>query len=160
MNTYTFRAHSRVSGVDAQVIGEELERIESDHGLIDPHVVLDESRPEHAPLHKAFEWDDGIAAEKYRLEQSRHLIRSIEIDRGDERVNDLAFVHVSVAGGYVSAQVISTRPDLYEDARRSFIARYEAQLAQLGKLENLAPTTRKKDIAKAKELLASAAALV
>jgi hypothetical protein len=160
MNTYTFRINSQVTGIDAQTIGGELERIEAEHGVIDPHVVLDESRPEDAPLHGAFEWDDSLAAEKYRLDQSRRLIRSIEIDRGEGRPCDLAFVNVSVAGGYVSSSVISSRPDLYEEARRAFAARYEAQLVQLNKLENLAPTARKKNISKAKELLTSAAALV
>ena len=31
--------------------------------------LVDASRPEEAPLHKLFEWNDSIAAEKYREEQ-------------------------------------------------------------------------------------------
>jgi hypothetical protein len=160
MNTYTFRVNAQVAGVEAQVVGAELERIESEHGVIDPHVVLNESRPEDAPLHGAFEWDDGLAAEKYRLDQARRVIRSVEIDRGEHHPRDLAFVNVPIIKGYVSSGVIATRPDLYEDARRMFAARHEAQLAQLNKLENLAPTACRKNISKARKLMETASALV
>lgn len=42
--------------------------------------LLDASRDGDAPLHSCFEWDDSIAAEKYRLWQARHIINSIEIE--------------------------------------------------------------------------------
>lgn len=41
--------------------------------------LLDESRDENAPLHCCFEWDDTIAAEKYRVDQARRIINSIEV---------------------------------------------------------------------------------
>lgn len=63
--------------VDAQIAGEELERIESEHNSLTPEVVLEESRAENSVLHKCFEWNDTIAAEKYRVEQARYIIRNI-----------------------------------------------------------------------------------
>ena len=39
--------------------------------------LVDASRPEDAPLHTLFEWDDTVAAEKYREEQGRMIIRHI-----------------------------------------------------------------------------------
>jgi hypothetical protein len=40
-------------GVDAQTAGEELDRIRQEHGTLEPGTVVDESRPEEAPLHPA-----------------------------------------------------------------------------------------------------------
>ena len=39
--------------------------------------LVDASRPEDAPLHSMFEWNDSVAAEKYREEQGRSIIRHI-----------------------------------------------------------------------------------
>ena len=46
--------------------------------------LLDESRDPNAPLHCCFEWDDSIAGEKYRLEQARKLIASVEVRYVDD----------------------------------------------------------------------------
>lgn len=44
-------------------------------GKLTPRVVVEAARdPEH-PLHNRFEWDNTVAAEKYRLGQARDLIR-------------------------------------------------------------------------------------
>lgn len=49
------------------------------HGALTPQIVLDEARdPEH-PLHHRFEWDDAVAAEKWRREQAHELIQSVRI---------------------------------------------------------------------------------
>ncbi|MBO9380014.1 hypothetical protein GG804_24920 [Sphingomonas histidinilytica] len=66
--------------VDAQIAGEELERIRvRQNGRLDAKDVVDASRPADAPLHEAFEWDDETAAEAYRLDQARYLIRHIDV---------------------------------------------------------------------------------
>jgi len=39
--------------------------------------LVDASRPEDAPLHSMFEWNDSIAAEKYREDQARYIIRHV-----------------------------------------------------------------------------------
>lgn len=61
---------------DAQTAGEICEKLEKNGGLTAKRLV-DESRPEDAPLHKEFEWDDATAAEAYREEQARYIIRSL-----------------------------------------------------------------------------------
>ena len=50
---------------------------------ITPESVLKLARNEDTELHDAFEWDDSIAAEKYRLDQARYLIRSIVVREDD-----------------------------------------------------------------------------
>lgn len=41
---------------------------------ITPEKVLKIAKDENTELHKCFEWDDSVAAEKYRLSQARQLI--------------------------------------------------------------------------------------
>lgn len=67
--------------VDAEVAANTIRNLQRTLGkdTITAKELLDESRAVDAPLHSCFEWDDTVAAEKYRLEQSRKLIGSIEI---------------------------------------------------------------------------------
>ena len=41
--------------------------------------LVEVSKPEDAPLHKDFEWDDTVAAQEYRKMQGRHIINSLII---------------------------------------------------------------------------------
>lgn len=63
---------------NAQVVGEVCEKL-SERGELTPQALVDVSRPEDAPLHNEFEWDDAVAAEAYRCDQARYIIRSIEV---------------------------------------------------------------------------------
>jgi hypothetical protein len=57
-------------------IKAELDRIAAaSGGTLTPAAVVDAARGESNPLHHRFCWDDTRAAELYRLEQARHLIR-------------------------------------------------------------------------------------
>lgn len=84
--------------LDPQIAGEELERIRVLwNGRLDSKDVVREARSEDSPLHPAFDWDDASAAEKYRVEQAKYLIRSIEVivERPDEEPTPIrAFVSV------------------------------------------------------------------
>ena len=87
----------RTGPLDPQIVGEELERIRSRSGKLLPHEVVKESKPKRAPLHKAFEWDDAIAGNKYRVFQARNLIRSVRVVR--EEKSSPAFVHIPKPDG-------------------------------------------------------------
>jgi hypothetical protein len=64
--------------VPAQVAGTELERIRTSHGgNLAPSAVVEESRPEEAPLHRCFEWDETKAAQRWNEHQARQVIGSI-----------------------------------------------------------------------------------
>jgi hypothetical protein len=84
--------------VEAQVAGEELERIRTWHnGRLEAKMVVEASIDPGAPLHRAFEWDDQRAAHAFRVEQAKYLIRSVEvvIDRGQPEPKPIrAFVSV------------------------------------------------------------------
>lgn len=74
---YQWKTGSHISG-DAQVAGDICERLEKE-GRLSAKALLDVSRPQNAPLHSNFEWNDGVAAEKYRENQAREIIRSLVI---------------------------------------------------------------------------------
>ena len=67
----------------AEVAGPVCQKLrESPQGLT-PKSLLDASRDEDAPLHNEFEWDDNVAAEKFREQQAANIIRHIMIIRTD-----------------------------------------------------------------------------
>ena len=63
-----------------QVVGETLDRM-AESAEVTAQSFLDISRPEDSPTHGIFEWDDAIAAEKYRLGIAGCVIRSIDVTR-------------------------------------------------------------------------------
>lgn len=65
--------------VSSKTVRDELLKLQDNRGRITPQAVVDEaSNPKH-PLHNLFEWDDTEAARKYRLDQARELIRSVDV---------------------------------------------------------------------------------
>lgn len=84
---------SRSVGVPADVVGAELERIREENESLTASSVVDAARPDDAPLHPAFEWDDSAAAEQYRLQQARTLIRAVQVVY-EEREPQTVYLHV------------------------------------------------------------------
>lgn len=127
---YKWKNAARIK-CDAQIAGEFLAHIENTVGLT-PKNVVDASRPEDSPLHNEFEWDDEVAAEKYREVQAGHIIRSIIVDVEDcvseEPVTVRAFVNVEKDDNrnYKPIQVVIKDKDymnsLYESAMRELKA--------------------------------------
>lgn len=77
--------HGSTCKVDAQVAGEELERIRTWHnGRLEAKDVVEASRDPGAPLHPHFEWNDMRAASAYRIEQAKYVIRSVEVAVSEE----------------------------------------------------------------------------
>ena len=108
--------------VDAQIAGETIEALKSELGkdYIEAEDLLNASRAENAPLHSCFEWDDTIAAEKYRLNQAGDIIRNITvkiIDASEKPQVVRALVNVSPQnekGKYVSIQTAMVKGE-YRD---------------------------------------------
>ena len=55
---------------DAEKVSKEIESIQN----ATPSSILEFARNENSELHKCFEWNDSVAAEKYRLQQARAII--------------------------------------------------------------------------------------
>lgn len=72
---YQWKTGARIR-TDAQTAGEMCMKL-ADEGRLTARELLDVNRPEDAPLHGEFEWDDGIAAESWRVHQARNIINSL-----------------------------------------------------------------------------------
>lgn len=95
--------------VRAEVAGASLDAIRRRDGSITPAAVVDAARDPDHPLHRAFDWDDGSASQKYRLLQARQLINSVRVVRDVGGPGQTAFVSVTVretGRGYLPASVV------------------------------------------------------
>lgn len=59
---------------DAQKCYEEIQEIGDE---VKPEQVLERAKDKKSELHKCFEWDNSIAAEKYRVFQARQVINHL-----------------------------------------------------------------------------------
>lgn len=68
-----------IDDLSAEDAHKELERIEESEGQLRPEAIVEAARPRSAKLHNAFEWNDKICGQKYRVEQAKLLSRSIKV---------------------------------------------------------------------------------
>lgn len=103
-----------MKGVDAQSVGERLEKIrEKFGGFMTPEMVVDDARKPRSPLHDVFEWDDIQAAGRYRAEQAGYVIRhiSVTISVGAEETVTRAFVSIQQDDGARYTSIIHAMSD-------------------------------------------------
>ena len=92
---YQLKPGSRIKSA-AAVVGAECERLERE-GRLTAKELVNENRPEDAPLHKEFEWRDDVAGELWREHQARNIINSV-IVVGDEQQEPVrAFFNIEVS---------------------------------------------------------------
>lgn len=61
---------------DTSIIHECIDELAEKHGEITSELLLKVAKSKNHPLHGMFEWDDNIAARKWRLEQAAQMIRA------------------------------------------------------------------------------------
>lgn len=150
---------------DPEIIGAVFSEIAQKHdNHLRAHVVVDEARNPASPLHKHFEWDDAVAAEGYRLQQARALIRIVLVadDKDPEAMPTRAFFSIKDdKDGYsyrprdVVVSSVELRLSLIRSARRdlrAFQERYrsirelcepfEEMMDALDKVETAASSSR------------------
>lgn len=136
---YQWKPGSRHS-VSAQVAGEMCAELEKD-GRLNAQTLVDVNRPEDAPLHSCFEWNDSLAAEEWREHQARNIINSITVVTmpGQEPVRAYFNIHTKLPN-YESVQAIVQQEDKYqlllEMAKKelsAFTRKYK-QLSELSKV--------------------------
>ena len=101
--------------IPAQEAGEYLEKLEKRDGCITAQSLLEESRPENAPLHRCFEWDDAKAAELYRLKQARFIIANLTVTVEEKDVKQRGFVSIAETretGRFVSVSRAMKAPEM------------------------------------------------
>lgn len=120
-----------------RIINEILRKKREEAGdpglLLQPQDLIDAAEPPESELHDLFEWDDTIAARKWRLSQARKLIKSIEViiepRAGSLPVGIPNFIHVSITDrkddeelkvqGYTQPSTLKKIPEHWKGAIHS-----------------------------------------
>lgn len=127
----------------------ELEVIrQKNKGFLRPEDVVRYARSPKTALHTAFQWDDGKAAQEFRLLQARQIIRVIVTVHEQTNKNVRAFVSLRSerAGGETGyramVDVLSNEDltrQLLEDAKRdlAYFSRKYSDLRDVAELEGV-----------------------
>ena len=108
---------------------EALKELYKERGkLLHPRDIVETARNKFSPLHSYFEWEDSVAAEKYRIEQARELLQKvyvkIQMPDGNMKMTQIFVSLISdrEKGGYRTlVDVLSNiemRKQLIQDALR------------------------------------------
>lgn len=128
--------------VDAQTAGEELNRIYTKNGALNPADIVDESRPEDAPLHDCFEWRDDVAAEKYREQQAQTIVRAIVAVNEDATKSESVRAFVHVRNTYEPISVVVNDAEKIQEVLQTALRELAAFRRKYETLSELAPVFR------------------
>jgi len=80
IKAYTFKPGARLkSKIKPDALMKELDRVRKKTGALTPSAIVNESRPTKAVLHPEFTWADDKAAELWRIEEARNLLRVTQV---------------------------------------------------------------------------------
>ena len=125
---------------DANLVAEEIYAIGEE---ATPEQVLEKARDENSELHKCFEWDDSIAAEKYRLVQARQVLRFVVVRNEppeEEKPPIRVFFKPKGSAGYKPTEIIIKQKDEYQallEQAMIELQAFKAKYACLSELEEL-----------------------
>lgn len=121
---------------DAQKVAEEI-----GFWKFTPMEVLEKAKDETTELHKCFEWNDSIAAEKYRLEQAKNIIRMLVYEKETkEQAVVRYYAKTETKHVYQPTKQILVQEDEYQGLLRRALAELEAfknKYHTLTELENI-----------------------
>jgi len=125
---------------------EVLESLKDEAGLIKEETVVDYARPDDSPLHPEFEWDNGVAGDRYRLLQATELIHrvhvKVETAKG-ESVFVRAFVSLATdrlgGGGYRPIHDVLSDVELHAELLKTALAELGNLQRRFRDLQELAP---------------------
>jgi hypothetical protein len=120
-NGFTFK-------VNANIVGQTLEKLEKEKGFATPADLVEVSRPEKSPTHDLFEWDDKKAAEKYRKDVAYRVINSITVIY-EEIIKEPVRAFVNVADSKESAVYNNIKDALSDEVKRNnYLSRVQYEL--------------------------------
>lgn len=120
---YQWRDERHTKGLDADVFGQEMERLESEHGQITANMLLDSARSSESRIHNYFEWNDSIAAEKFRLRQASYFICALAIaEQPSEnlKVNTPIRAYMNV-GTRSNGEFVNTKAAISDESMREIV---------------------------------------
>ena len=145
-----------VSATKAKLSNEvalaELERIRQENGgILKAEAVVESASDITSPLHDQFQWDDTKAAEEWRLQQARQLIRTVIVILPNYSKPTSAYVSLmddrtQDNGGYRTIVDVMSDTSLREKLLTEALAdlqRWEVKYAQLQELVPIFQTIAK-----------------
>lgn len=129
--------------VDANIVGQEFEKIEKKYGEVTRENVLESATPEDSPMHSIFEWDDSVAAHNYRLTQATKLILNLHCEvetpkKEPIKVNAYYNVSENKSGSFINVESAFSNPDTKEIVLKRALDELEAFKAKYKELKELA----------------------
>ena len=132
-----------VSGIkaDPNLAAAQFKALEDTVGLT-PKTLLEANRDAGAVLHDEFEWNDDVAAEKYRVHQAGQIIRMLCVvpeTEEPEAVPIRAYFPTSENKTYERIDVIVKHKDKYAELLASAYSELKAFQQKYKMLKELAP---------------------
>lgn len=121
----TEKVNWKVDGIfraDANKCYKEIASLEQ----ITPKAVLDFARDENSELHKCFEWDNDLAAEKYRIIQAGNVIRMLYIVQKDEDTPPVRVLSKTSNTVYYPTRTFLKNHNEYEDLLKRALSELES----------------------------------
>lgn len=123
---------------DAEKVFSEIQSIGESAS---PSQIVDYARNENTELHKCFEWNDSIAAEKYRLQQARTVVCQLvytesETNKAPSKIRVLQ----STGNSYKPSKMIIQNKSEYESLLERALAELHAfkeRYSMLSELEEI-----------------------
>lgn len=130
-------------GVPAQIAGDRIETIRSERGRVHAADLVDDARPDDAPLHPCFEWDDSTAAEKYRVSQARAVLESLVVVPVEAPESDPVRAFIAVGDSnhpndFQPLSVVMSDEELRKKALRAALEELNRAKARYAHLRELA----------------------
>lgn len=136
----TWRFGINLFNADAQKVADEIGKIGED---VTPAQIVERARDKTTELHKCFEWDDSVAADKYRLYQARKVVCHLVIKEIEEKGNSTpvrVFHKTERGGGYKPFELIVKNKTEYEkllEQAMSELRAFKAKYHTLSELDEI-----------------------
>lgn len=131
----------KITGIfnaDAQKVAEEINKIGDE---VTPDQIVEAARDESTELHKCFEWNDTIAANKWRKYQARQVLRSlvikVEEEPEDETPPVRVFYKTDNNEGYKHSNIVFRNDDEYQKLLQAAYAELRAFKVKYARLQEL-----------------------
>lgn len=121
---------------DASLVSAEITSIGES---VTPAQIVEKARDPSTELHKCFEWDDAIAAERHRLDQARQVVRHLVIRETirEDKPPIRFFFKPESGSGYQPTQIIVRNQDSYQTLLASALRDLEALRVKYHSLNEL-----------------------
>lgn len=146
---------SRKYPVDAQIVGDAVDRITAAEGYCEPRRLVAEAEPDDSPLHPLFTWDDDEAADKWRTHEARKVIGglTVTVQYENQEVSAPAFISVGhviatqdAGEGYRPLSVVVSDEKFAKEALAEATMRLRAIQRRYTALDALAPVWEALDL--------------